>query len=262
MKHTPLKFLIGVAILLIFSCNTYQQVPYFQDLNRTSVIQEEIRNYTPLTIQKGDILGISVTSLNPEASAEFNYNLNRVNGVNTDYSPSNAVTGYLVDDKGNVDLPFLGTMKVEGYTTNDLHDQLVKSLSNYLKQPIVNIRILNFKVSVLGDVAKPAVYSFPTEKVTLSDALGMAGDLNITAKRQTVLLIREVDGKRTFIPIDLTSKKIFESPYYYLKNNDVIYVDPDRTKYAPVDRGYRTATIVISALSVVAIVMTYYLYHK
>lgn len=262
MKHTPLIILIGIAILLTFSCNTYQQVPYFQDLNRTSVIQEEIRNYTPLTIQKGDILGISVTNPNPEASAEFNYNLNRVNGVNTDYSPSNAVTGYLVDDKGNIDIPLLGTMKVEGYTTNDLHDQLVKSLSTYLKQPIVNIRILNFKVSVLGDVAKPAVYSFPTERVTLTDALGMAGDLDITAKRQTVLLIREVDGKRTFVPIDLTSKKIFESPYYYLKNNDVIYVDPDRSKYAPVDRGYRTATIVISALSVVAIVMTYYLYHK
>lgn len=263
MKNKFAVILILVLFLFNISCSTYKQVPYFQDLNRTSVIQEEIRNYSPLTIQAGDLLGINVTSANPEASAVFNYNLNRISGVNTDYTPSNSVVGFLVDQKGNIQLPLVGTIKVTGYTTTDLHDQLVKSLSNYLKDPVVNIRILNFKISVLGDVSKPDVYSFQTERVTITEALGMAGDLTITAKRTNVLLIRERDGKREFIPIDLTSKKLFESPYYYLKNNDVIYVDPDRTKYAPVDRGYRTATLLVSSLSAIAIILSaYFINHK
>ena len=263
MKN-KLAFILGsVLILLSTSCGTYRQVGYFQDLDRTSAIQEDIRNYTPLTVQNGDILGIAVTALRAEDAAPFNYNLNRVNGVNNDYSPTNSVVGFLVDQKGNIQLPYIGTIKVAGFTTTEIHDQLVKSLSQYMKDPLVNIRILNFKVSVLGDVLKPDVYTFQSERVTLTEALGMAGDLNITAKRTNVLLIREKDGKREFIPIDLTSKKLFQSPYYYLKNNDVIYVDPDRTKYAPVDRGYRTATLLVSGLSVIAILASaYFIQHK
>jgi polysaccharide export outer membrane protein len=262
MKQKLALFSTLVVIFFNFSCNTYKEIPYFQDLNRTGVIQEEIRNYTPLTIQTGDILAISVTSLNPDATAIFNYNLNRVNGVNTDYTPTNSVVGFLVDPKGYIQLPLIGSMKVVGYTTTDLHDQVVKALTGtYAKEPIVNIRIMNFKISVMGDVLRPDVYSFQNEKVSITQALAAAGDLNITAKRN-IILIREKDGKREFIPIDLTSKKIFESPYYYLKNNDIIYAEPDRTKYAPVDRGYRTATLIVSSLSAVAIILSAYLIQR
>jgi polysaccharide export outer membrane protein len=263
MNRTLIKFFIISLSLLAASCSPYKQVPYFQDLDRSTVITEEIKNFSPLTIQQGDILGISVTSnSDPSAVAVFNYNLNRVSGVNTDYTPSNAVVGYLVDNKGNIQVPYLGTIKVEGYTTIDLRDILTKALVKYVNLPVVNIRILNFKVAVMGDVLKPDVYSFSNEKVTIVQALAAAGDLTITAKRKTVLLIREVDGRRQFIPIDLTSKKVFESPYFYLKNNDVIYADPDRTKYAPLDEGYKTAQLVIEALSASALVITVILYKK
>ncbi|HSM63389.1 MAG TPA: hypothetical protein VK833_05575, partial [Gillisia sp.] len=129
-------------------------------------------------------------------------------------------------------------------------------LLKYLKEPIVNIRILNFKISVLGDVLNPGVFTLQNERSTIPEALSLAGDLNITAIRTNVLLIREIGGERNFIPIDLTSKEIFNSPYFYLKNNDVIYAQPDKTKFATVDRGYRTATVVLSALSVLAIVFS------
>jgi polysaccharide biosynthesis/export protein len=114
----------------------------------------------------------------------------------------------------------------------------------------------------MGDVLRPDVYTFQTDNVTIPQALTSAGDLNITAKRTTVLLVREIEGKRTFIPIDLTSKKLFESPYYYLKNNDILYVDPDKTKFATVSRGYRNATVGIAALSALALLATVILYKR
>src|SRR5690606_29409292 len=125
----------------------------------------------------------------------------------------------------------------------------------YLSEPVVNIRMLNFKISVMGDVLRPGVYPVQNERITLPEALTLAGDLQITAIRQ-LILIRELEGKREFIPIDLTSTAFFNSPYYYLKNNDVIYVQPDKTKFATVDRSYRTASILLSGLSVVAIVFS------
>ena len=167
-----------------------------------------------------------------------------------------------MDNNGNIQVVYLGNVKVAGYTTTDLRDQLEKSLAKYLTAPVVNIRVLNFKIGVMGDVAKPDVYTFQNEKVSLLDALSSAGDLTITGKRQDVLLIREINGKREFIPIDLTSKKLFESPYFYLRNNDIIYVDPDKTKFAQYDTGYRTASLIISAVSAVSLVITVILYHK
>lgn len=255
-------FIVGL-LFMVASCSPFKQVPYFQDLDRSNVIAEDIKNYSPLTIQPGDILGISVTSSSdPSAVAAFNYNLNRVNGVNTDMTPTNVVVGFMVDDKGDIQVPYIGTMKVAGYTTFDLKEQLSKALVKFANQPVVNIRILNFKISVMGDVARPDVYTFQNEKVSIVQAITSAGDLTITGRRKTVLLIREINGKREFIPIDMTSKKLFESPYYYLKNNDIIYVDPDRTKYAPLDEGYRTASLLISAVSAAALVATVILYHK
>jgi len=263
MKRTFINLAIVGLLFFVASCGTYKQVPYFQDLDRSSIVSQEIKNYSPLTIQPGDLLGINVTSSSdPAAVALFNNSLNRVNGNNADQSVSNPVYGHLVDNRGNIQVAYLGNVKVSGYTTTDLRDQLEKALAKYLTAPVVNIRVLNFKIGVMGDVAKPDVYTFQNEKVSLLDALSSAGDLTITGKRQDVLLIREINGKREFIPIDLTSKKIFESPYFYLRNNDIIYVDPDKTKFAQYDTGYRTASLIISAVSAVSLVITVILYHK
>ncbi|MBS1530397.1 MAG: polysaccharide biosynthesis/export family protein [Bacteroidetes bacterium] len=261
MKFYP--FLAIIAMLLFASCDSYRQVPYFQDLDRSSVIQQDIKNYTPYTIQPNDILGIYVSdAVNPDAAQPFNFSLNRTNGLNGDNSPTNPIVGTLVDARGYIQVPLVGPMKVAGYTIVDLKDQLQKSLTKYLKSPIVNVRILNFRISVMGDVLKPDVYTFQVDDVTIPQALAAAGDLNITAKRTSVLLIREVEGKRVFVPIDLTSKKLFESPYYYLKSNDVLYVDPDKTKFATVSRDYRNLTIGVAAISALALVATVVIYKK
>jgi polysaccharide export outer membrane protein len=247
---------IFALVISGFSCSSYKKVPYFKDLRRDSIVVENVNNYSPLTIQPADILGVNVTSRNPESSSIFNYNLNRVNGSSYDQSSNNPVTGYLVDSKGAIQLPLLGNVKVAGLTSSQLSDSLATILLKFYKDPVVNIRILNFKVAIYGDVQHPNIYTLQNERTTITQALSMAGDLNITAIRNNIILVREENGKRNFIPIDLTSKKIFESPYFYLKNNDEIYVQPDRTKYATVDRGYRVTTLVLSGLSIIAIVLS------
>ncbi|MCF0048474.1 polysaccharide biosynthesis/export family protein [Dyadobacter sp. LJ53] len=248
--------LIAAFIFIQFSCSSYKKVPYFTDLRRDTLVVETVKNYSPLTIQPADILGINVTSRNPESSSIFNYNLNRVNGSSYDQSSSNPITGYMVDPNGNIHLPLVGTVKVAGLTTTFLSDSLKNVLLTFYKDPVVNIRIINFKVAVYGDVLHPNIYTLQNERTTITQVLSMAGDLNITALRNNIVLVREENGKRNFIPIDLTSKKLFESPYFYLKNNDEIYVQPDRTKYATVDRGYRVTTLALSGLSIIAIVLS------
>lgn len=237
-----------MALLACFlcSCKTYKNIPYYQDLDRTKPTVEEIANYQPAIIQSSDVLGINVSSRTPEQSAIFNYSAKDNQAT---------ISGYLVDAKGEVQLPLVGALKVIGLTTGEVQEKLNQLLTTYYKDPVSNVRILNFKVSVYGDVSKPDVYSIKDEKVSITQALTMAGDLNITAMRKNVVLIREEGGKRNYIPIDLTSKKIFSSPYYYLKNNDQIYVQPDKLKLTTVDRS-RTTSLVLSALSVVAIVFS------
>lgn len=255
--------LLFASVLFLCSCDSYKQVPYFQDLNRSSIVQENIKNFAAYTIQPGDILAIPISdAANKDAAEPFSPNLNRLNGNIMDANTSNPIVGYLVDEKGNIQMPLLGTMKVQGYTLGELREQLLKVLTQYLKSPIVSIRITNFKISVMGDVLRPDIYTYQTDQVTITQALASAGDLNITAKRNSLLLIREVDGKRVFVPLDLTSKNLFESPYFYLKNNDILYIDPDRTKFANVDRGYRNATIVLGVASVLAVIASVYVNAK
>jgi polysaccharide export outer membrane protein len=226
--------------LMLTSCTSYKKVLYFQDLKYSNGKPETITNYTPITIQPNDILSISVTSLNPMA---YNDSLGRV-------------VGYSVDQDGNIKLPLVGKIAVGGKTTAAAEDQIQSKLSPFLKNAEVIVHMKNFKVSVMGDVARPDVYSVLGDRITLTEALTLAGDLNITAQRKNVLLVRETDGKREYIPFDLTSSQLFNSPYYYLKHNDMIYVQPDKTKYDAVDGGYRNLSLVLSGLSVVAIVLT------
>lgn len=260
MNQTFKKYIFIVACICLSSCSTYKDIPYFQNLDLKGPAKENIDNATIITIQPHDILGIFITANDPKAAAPFNNNLARMNGNasdNTPDNPLNPIIGYLVDNDGTIMFPALGKIKVSGLTTAALRDKLVSQLSGtFLKEPIVNVRIINFKISVLGDVQRPNVYPVQDERITILEALALAGDLNVTAKRKNVLLIREVDGTRQYIPIDLTSKALFTSPYFYLKNNDQIYVDPGRVKYGQVDLGARNLTIIISALSVVAIVFS------
>lgn len=252
------RFLYIIMIILFFSsCSVaYKQVPYFQDLPVQEQFQEEIQNYAVQKIQKDDILALTVSSLNPEASAIFNLGNSASSAAGSAGNETKGVNGFLVDQTGTIQLPLIGAVKVEGLSTAEARELIQGKLLNYLKEPVVSLRIANLKVSVLGDVAKPGVFPVQTEKVSVTEALSMAGDLNITALRKNVLLIREKNGKREFVRLDLNSKKVFESPYYYLQNNDVLYVQPSNAKYASADTSYRNIGIVLSAISILVLIIT------
>jgi len=257
MNFKSLNAVVLIALILISSCTSYKNVPYFQNLKRDSVsaIKEKITNFSPLLIQPGDLLAIHVTSLNHEADAAINYNLifqpqNTLPSI--DHADQNAVLGYLVDPIGNIHLPYVGNVKVSGMTTLEISSALESKLSEYLSKPNFEVRLQNFKISVIGDVLRPGSFGSTNERITVTEALALAGDLNATGYRD-ILLIREINGNREYITLDLTSKKIFNSPYYYLKNNDVIYVQPNKQRVAATDNGFQKVSIIISALSVLAL---------
>jgi polysaccharide export outer membrane protein len=255
-----LKRLQTVLLILVLfsSCTPYKSIPYFQDIKRDSIVRETINNFTPITVQPGDLLALHVTSANHEADAIFNYNLERPNGnvvTNTDRADQNTVVGYLVDEQGNIHMPQVGLIPVKGLSITETTKAIETSLSAVLKDPLVSVRLQNFKVSVLGDISKPGTYLSINEKFTISEALASAGDLNSTGIRN-ILLIREINGKREYIPIDLTSKKVFNSPYYYLKNNDVIYVQPNRERVLASDSYFQKLSLILSALTIVVVYLS------
>ncbi|HUR11459.1 MAG TPA: polysaccharide biosynthesis/export family protein [Flavitalea sp.] len=231
-----------------------RQALYFNDL-KDGVIASNLENAEP-KIQKNDILSISVSSLNPEATAIFN----TPNLVTTNSSTATGgmvqSSGYLVNEDGNLQFPLLGNIKAEGLSKKELKEQITKYLidKKLLVDPIVNIRHLNFRVTVLGEVAHPTVVSVPSEKISLLEAIGLAGDLTIYAKRDNVLVIREEDGKKIVKRLNLNSTELFTSPYYYLKSNDIVYAEPNKSKVASSGRSERLLPIIFSGLSFMIIV--------
>jgi len=242
---------ILTMVLVSASCVNTKKAVYFSDQKNGSFNAPAIPK---LIIQNNDLLNISVSSLNPEASAIFNQPNNANSTVNT--TTTTSATGYLVDGEGNIQFPFLGSVKAAGLTKDELKDKLTKDLvdKKLLVDPIITIRFLNFKVTVLGEVAHPTVVTVPSERISLLEALGLAGDLTIYAKRDNVLIIRDEDGKKVTHRLDLNSTEVFNSPYYYLKSNDVVYVEPSKAKVATTSRATQWIPIVLSVLSLGIIV--------
>jgi polysaccharide export outer membrane protein len=227
-------------------------VPYYKDVSQKADSVAVISNYKPMLIQKNDLLGIYVSSLSQEASALFNYNLMGIPGVTTSTSP---VTGFLVNDAGEIQLPFLGKLRVEGMSTANLQDSIQKQLGAFLKEPVVNVRVLNFKISVLGDVMRPGQYPIQNERISINDALALAGDMTITARRDNILLVREEAGERKYIRLDINTKELINSPYYYLHNNDVLYIQPGKVKYDVEGNTYRNLSLLLSTISVMSVIL-------
>jgi polysaccharide export outer membrane protein len=250
------KLFYGVLLIfLVSSCATNKNLTYFKDVNRSSITTENAEPFVPVTIQAQDILAINISSLNPDASAVYNHGVVSTNAT-TVTGASDATTvanGYLVDKAGNIQMPILGNIKAAGYTVPEFKQALTTLLSKYLKEPYVTATISNFKVTVMGDVGSPRVLRVQNDRLNLTDAITLAGDLSITAVRSDILLIREQNGKRS---INLNSKDIFNSPYYYLKNNDIIYVTPGKYKSTLAaenfNRNFGVVTSIISlALTII-----------
>lgn len=250
---------ISIALIaLVFfcaSCTSTQKVIYFNNITDTTIASANI-GMEPV-IQKKDILSISVSSLNPQASIIFNTpNVSTASATTSSGTPTQSA-GYLVNAEGYIQFPVLGDIKAEGLTKRQLEEEISRRLvdQKLLLDPIVSIRYLNFRVTVLGEVAKPTVVSVPSEKINIFEAIGLAGDLTIYAKRDNVLLIREEDGKKVVRRLDLNSGAIFNSPYYYLKSNDIVYAEPNKTKIASTSQIRQLLPTILSGLSFITIVV-------
>ena len=253
-KKAVLHLSLLVTLFYSASCVNTQKATYFNtqgDAHITSNVQIPQTN-----IQSNDILGISVSSLNPEASALFNTPNFSYANVSTANGATIQASGYLVNAEGNIQFPILGNVKAAGLSANQLRVKITDSLLNrkLLVDPIVSIRMLNFKVTVLGEVQHPTVVNVLNEKITLLEALGLAGDITIYGKKDHVMIIREEEGVKNIKYLDLNSSEIFTSPYYYLKSNDIVYVEPTKARISSSTRANQLLPIFISALSFAAII--------
>lgn len=217
----------GLALCLaaLSSCVSPKEVLYLQDVRGNE--SEQLRQSYQTTIQKDDQLYISVSSKQPELTAPFQMSEIGQSDSNNTSRPK----GYLVDARGNIVLPIIGEMRAAGKSCTQLAGDIASALrtSDYIRDATVNVQIMNFKFSVLGEVKAPGTYSIDGQRITIIEALSKAGDLTIDGNRD-VTLIREKDGKREIVRVDLRSKNLFSSPYYYIQQNDVIYVTPAERK--------------------------------
>lgn len=208
-------------------------------------------------IQKNDILSITITSLNADASIVFNTTNNHV--FNSSSSNGSVIQsgGYLVNADGFIQIPILGNIRSEGLTKKELREKITATIvaNRLLVDPIVTIRHMNYEVTVIGEVGRPTVINVPNEKISILKALGLAGDITVYGKRENVLIIREINGKKTLKRIDMNSSDLLKSPYYYLMPNDIVYVEPNKNKLASVSRGRQLLPALLSGLSVAVIVL-------
>lgn len=253
-KLSPNIYIFLALIITITSCVNKKQIVYFQKGSNQSDTIKAIQAYVP-RIQSGDILDIAVASLNSSASGFFNpYAASSADASGSTggaIPTQTAAPGFLVDSAGMIEYPLIGSIKVAGLSTSQAKDLIKSHLKTYLKEPTVNVRFLNYKISVMGEVGRPAVYVIPNERITLTEALSMAGDLTIYGKRSNVLVIRDLGGRKEFGSVNLNSRELFNSPYYYLHSGDVVYVEQGKGKIAASDEFYKIMPLVLTALSVI-----------
>lgn len=261
MNYVPVSGKTIAAILLtlacfimVSSCVNTKKTTYFNDI-QDGVFKTAHDAPLPV-IHKNDLLSIFVSSLNAEATMIFNApSLPTTTSASANGTTSQNV-GYLVNEDGKIQFPVLGKLQAAGLTVKEFTDHIIDSLTQkkLLVDPLVTVRFLNFRVTVIGEVSKPTVITVPNEKISLLEAIGLAGDLTIYGKRENVLLIREEEGKKIIHRIDLNSPEVLTSAFYYLKSNDVIYVEPNRNKIASVSNFRQLLPAFIAALSVMVVV--------
>ena len=236
-------FLLGVITLILASCSSYKQVPYLQ--NAAIVNTSEPQPLYDAKIMPKDLLTITVNTTDPEAAAPFNLTVqSSINAARTTtLTQQPTLQQYLVNNEGNIDFPVLGTLHIGGLTKSEAEDLIREKLKPYLREtPIVTVRMTNYKISVLGEVSRPGTFTVSNEKVNVLEALAMAGDMTIWGMRNNVKLVREdATGKREIIMLDLNDADIVTSPYYYLQQNDILYVTPNKTKSKNSDIGQSTS---------------------
>jgi polysaccharide export outer membrane protein len=237
MKYFIMKyFILNVTILLslcLLGCTSQRKVAYFYDVNKESAeaINEIFNTVHEARVVPGDMLSIVISGLDPTAVAPFNLPVVAYARPGSEQLYANpSLQAYLVDINGDINFPIVGKIHLAGLKKSEAIEQIKVELSEHLKDIVVTIQFLNYKITVLGEVNRPGVYSIDNERVTIIDALGLAGDMSIYGKRPNVLVGRENNGKMEFCRLNLNTDEIFTSPYYYLQQNDFIYVEPNNMR--------------------------------
>ena len=239
------SFLIVLLAFALASCQSYKKVPYLQD---AEVVLYRVQNEQlyDAKIMPKDLLTIVVSCTSPELAVPFNLTVAGPGSVaigNTQLTAQPVLQPYLVDNEGKINFPVLGELKVGGLTKKEAEQLIVEKLKPYIKEsPIVTVRMVNYKISVLGEVARPGTFTISNEKVNLLEALAMAGDMTVWGVRDNVKLIREgADGKQEIVTLDLNKAETILSPYYWLQQNDIVYVTPNKAKARNSDIGNSTS---------------------
>jgi len=235
------------SIIVSSSCANIKKVPYFKDVPDSlsrNTYSVDLTPYTEPQIQPNDIISVSIQTIDPRATEVFQIG-GGLNGAPTTTNTSSqasssggsassssgaGIPGYLVDQQGYINMPLVGKMKISGLTTTQARDLIEQKAIIYYKDPVVNVRFANFTFTLLGEVNRPGRYTVNNEKISLMDAIGMGGDLTNYGKRYNVMLIREENGKKVFSRYNLNSTEIFHSPYYFLRQNDIVYVEQNRAR--------------------------------
>ena len=257
MNCSLIKFvLITYVTLSLFSCKTVEKTIYFQgELTQQNVQLHE--KHIP-TIKINDLLEIKLTASNDEAVKMLTPEIPNARSTVTYSSGGVAKGGFLVNSSGEIELPFIGKFVVANKGRDSVENEIEKKLSEYIQDPIVQIQIINYKVTILGDVKIPGTYNVPNEKMTIVELIGIAGDLHITGKRKEIVLVREENGVLKEYIVDLTQKTIFNQKTYFLQQNDIVYVKPNRAKVSNANVSQiflpviSTISIVLSAISILS----------
>lgn len=241
-QKIKLACLVITVCLGAVSCTTSKDVVYFQDASQFETLVNDNSFNTKFKVD--DLVSIHVSTLDPEASVPFNL----FRGMEEGGMRPEQVN-YLVDKNGEIDFPVIGKVKIEGLSPEETKELLRQRLADYLKDPIINIRIRNFTVTILGAVNRPGTYPVNGEQITIMEALGLAGDINIKGRRDNVMVIRDFDGAKVYNRINLNQKDALKSPVYYLTQNDVVYVEPNKSGKTQSNLDQR-ASIAVSIISV------------
>lgn len=236
------------ASFALSSCASYKDILYFQDIDQAQL--DKLTTEYEAVIKKDDRLSILVSGPDKTVCAPYNLTLGEMSTTgSSSTNPETAALTYLVDSDGCINFPNLGSIKVEGMTRKELASYLTGMIGRDVKDPVVSVSFKNYKITVLGDVKAPGTYVMDSEKNNILQAIGRAGDLNLTAKREGILLIREVDGKMTHYSIDLKSSDLLDSPYFFLQQNDVIYVPANESRVATANTATGIWSVVLSSIT-------------
>jgi polysaccharide export outer membrane protein len=259
-KSVVIIILAAIAFFGVSCANRKKinKLSYFQELNDTS-LKLVNGDFEPL-IQRGDILYVAVNSLDPVSSTLFNSvnsftTISAATGTTSLSGGATVTPGLVVDAEGNIKLPKVGTIKAIGKTKTNLTKEIQEDLLPYLKDPIVTLRFMNYRVTVLGEVSRPGTLIISNERVSILEALGLCGDLTIYGKRTNILLIRENNGIKETHRINLNDNSLFSRPYFYLQSNDVLYVQPNKSREYSSTTAPQTIPIFLSSLSLLIIIL-------